>query len=155
MHDHHRQQTADPQTRRLLHDLDRLEMLVSDDRAPAHQRLVALLGQEQLRTLLAELARPSPRTSGEPVVVAAATLAHKTLRGLREGAGMSKFARLKHWQRSLFFAALGCGAAVSLVGAIDLIWNLRFVLSGLGAVAIVVTVFQQTRRRSDENWIGS
>ena len=68
---------------------------------------------------------------------------------------MSRFARLKHWQRSLFFVALGCGAAVSLVGTIDLIWNLRFVLSGLGAVAIVVAVFQQTRRRSDENWIGS
>ena len=155
MHDQNRQQTADPQTRRLIHDLDRFEMLASDDRAPAHQRLVALLGREQLQALLAELARPSPRTSRERMAVAAATFACRALRGPWEGSGVSRFARLKHWQRSLFFVALGCGAAVSLVGTIDLIWNLRFVLSGLGAVAIVVAVFQQTRRRSDENWIGS
>jgi hypothetical protein len=147
--------TVDPRTRRLLHDLDMLETLVSDDRAPARKRLVALLGEEQLQTLLAELARPAAPTSRERMVVGTVIFVRKALHGLREGSGVTKFARLKLWQRSLFFVALSCGAAVSLVGTIDLIWHLRFVLAGLGGIALVLVVFQQTRHRSDENWIGS
>jgi hypothetical protein len=58
------------------------------------------------------------------------------------------------WQWSLFFVALGCGAAVSIVGLIDLLWHARGILAALGAIAIVTSVYVQRRRHRVETWIG-
>jgi hypothetical protein len=66
------------------------------------------------------------------------------------------FARLKQWQWSVLLVALACGAAVSMMGLIDLVWRFRSVLSGLGAVVLVLSVFLKARHhRIDEHWIGS
>ena len=145
---------ADPGTRRLLHDLTVLDALVADDRASADERLATMLEEDRLQVLLAELA--TPPSWRKRVMRAAGALVDKAVHRLGERSGVTTIAHLKQWQRSLFFIALGCGAAVSLVGTIDLIWHLRAVFGGLGAVSIVVAVFLQTRHRPpDHHWIGS
>lgn len=69
---------------------------------------------------------------------------------------MRALSRLKSWQWSLFFAALGCGAAVAIVGLIELVWDARAVFGALGAIAIVVSVYLHTRHlRAEEDWIAS
>ena len=63
---------------------------------------------------------------------------------------------MKQWQWSVLLASLGCGVAVSMMGVIELIWQFRSVLSGLGAVAFVLSVFLKTRQHGiDATWLGS
>jgi hypothetical protein len=126
--------------RRLLEHLNVVGRLVGDERPPAEERLVALLGEEQLRAARAQMSAPvkvsSPRAS--------------TAKAMRI------LARMSAWQWSLFVVALACGAAVSIVGVIDLVWHARGILAALGAIAIATTVFVQGRHhRFKETWIGS
>ena len=137
------EKTADPRTRRLLHDLTRIGLLVGCDRPGAAERLLALLGDDFLRVVHAEAERAEVRPRPEHDV------------SETPGGAVQRFARLKRWQSSLFFSALGCGAAVAFVGVIDLISELRFLVSGIGAVGFVVAVFRHTRHAREERWIGS
>lgn len=126
--------------RRLLEHLNVVGRLVADERPTVEDRLVALLGDEQLHAARAQMSAPvkvsKPRAS--------------TAKAMRI------IARMSAWQCSLFLVALGCGAAVSIVGMIDLVWHARGILAALGAIAIVTTVFVQGRHhRFKETWIGS
>lgn len=121
--------------RRLLRDLTAVDALVDDGRPSADERLVAAVGHAGLEALRSELAKTERRRRERPQI---------------------RLPRLRQWQWSVVFAALGCGAAVSMMGVIELIWQLRSVLSGLGAVAIVLSVFLKTRhQRVHDSWIGS
>jgi hypothetical protein len=114
---------------RLLRDLRAVGALIEPDRPSADERLAAAVGPEGLKILR----RP-------PILERVA----------------ERFAHLKQWQWSVLLTALACGAAVSLMGVIELIWQLRSVLAGFGAVALVVSVFLKTRHhRFDQTWIGS
>jgi len=122
---------------RLIHDLTALAALLDDERPSADERLAAALGPEGLCALRTQLASQS------------------RVRLLLERS-MARFARLRQWQWSVLLVSLACGVAVSMMGVIELIWQLRSVLSGVGAVAIVLAVFLNTRHhRIDETWIGS
>lgn len=135
--------TADPRIRRLLHDLTCIGLVLECERPGATERLLALLGDDFLRVVRAEAERAEECVQpAEDVCVA-------------PGAAVQRFARLKRWQSSLFFSALGCGAAVAFVGVIDLISELRLLVSGIGAVGFVVAVFRHTRHAREESWIGS
>ena len=69
---------------------------------------------------------------------------------------MNMLPRLKGWKLWLFIVALSSGAAVSIMGVIDLVWRLRFGLAGLAAVCFVVWVFLTSRHdQTDEEWLGS
>jgi len=126
--------------RRLLEHLNVVGRLVDDSRSPAEDRLVALLGDEQLRAARAQMSAPA-RASRPRAYTATA---------------MRTLSRMSAWQWALFFVALGCGAAVSIVGLIDLLWHARGVLAALGAIAIVTSVYVQMRsHRVHETWIGS
>jgi hypothetical protein len=117
------------QHQRLLHDLSAVGALVDDRRLSAEERLAAVVGPDGLKALR------RPRLFDRAA-------AH--------------FARLKQWQWSVVLMAFACGVAVSLMGVIELIWQLRSVLAGFGAVAVVLSVFWKTRQqRFDETWIGS
>jgi len=121
--------------RRLLHDLAAVGALVDDDRRSANERLADALGQRDLEALRSEVAEAKRSGRARPRV---------------------ELPRLRRWQWSLLYTALGCGAAVSMMGVIELIWQLRSVLSALGAVAIVMSVFIKTRHnRVDDGWISS
>src|SRR5262245_19708876 len=122
---------------RLIHDLNALAALVGEERGrpSAEERLAATVGDEQLKTLRSRL---TPR------------------RCLRFDWFAARIARLKQWQWSVLIVSLGCGVAVSMMGVIELIWQFRSVLSGLGAVVVVLTVFLKTRQHQRlETWIGS
>lgn len=128
------------QHKRLLHDLTAVGSLVGPDRPSADERLVASVGSDRLQALQA---------------AATESCARPGRRRVFEGA-VAIFARLKQWQWSVLLAALACGAAVSMMGVIELVWQFRSVLSGLGAIALVLSVFLKTRHhRVDEHWIGS
>jgi hypothetical protein len=116
------------QHQRLLHDLTAVAALVDDERTPAAERLAAVVGPDGLRAL--------------------------RRRRLLEGVA-ARFGRLAQWQWSVLLTALACGAAVSMMGVIELIWQLRSVLSGVGAVVIVLSLFLKTRQHRFETWIGS
>ena len=114
---------------RLLHDLTAVGALVDDQRLSAEERLAAAVGPGGLEALR------RPR--------------------LLERAA-AHFARLQQWQWSVLLMAFACGVAVSLMGVIELIWQLRSVLAGFGAVAVVLSAFWKTRhQRFDQTWIGS
>jgi hypothetical protein len=122
--------------KRLLHDLTAVAALVDGDRPSADERLVASVGQEGVQALRSAVA-------GE------------TRPGILDGA-VAKFASLKQWQWSVLLASLACGVAVSMMGVIQLISQLRPVLSVLVAVAVVLSVFLKTRHhRLPDTWIGS
>jgi hypothetical protein len=126
--------------RRLLRDLTAVGALVDDARPSARERLAATVGREPLRELRSQLAAQCPG-------------ARRRLLFERLAA---RLARLGQWQWSVLIVSLGCGAAVSMMGVIELIWQLRSVLSGIGAVAVVLTVFLKTRRYQRlAPWIGS
>ena len=119
--------------KRLLHDLSAFAAMVDDDRLSADERLAATVGPE-----LAAQCRGSVR------------------RRLRFDRFEARLARMKQWQWSMLIVSLGCGVAVSMMGVIELIWQFRSVLSGLGAVAVVLAVFLKSRQhRIDETWLGS
>ena len=119
--------------KRLLHDLNAVASLIDDRRPSADDRLAATVGPE-----LAARCRGAGR------------------RRLHLERFAARLARMKQWQGSMLIVSLGCGVAVSMMGVIELIWQLRSVLSGLGAVAIVLAVFLKTRQhRIDETWLGS
>lgn len=128
-----------PRMRRLIDHLNVVGRMVGDDRPHAEERLVAILGEEQLHAARAQMSAPV-RASGSRVYTAAV---------------MRALSRMSAWQWSLFFVALGCGAAVSIVGIIDLLWHARGILAALGAIAIVTSVYVQSRRHRIETWIGS
>jgi hypothetical protein len=128
--------------KRLLHDLTAVGALIDADRASADERLASTVGRDRLHALQAELAAAAPCVRADT-------------RRVLEGA-VAMFSRLRQWQWSVLLAALACGATVSMMGVIDLIWQFRSVLSGLGAVVLVLSVFLKTRHHSvDEHWIGS
>jgi hypothetical protein len=128
--------------KRLLRDLAAVGALVGQDRQSADERLAAASGPDEAQAFRAATLRGS--CAGVP-----------RRRRILEGAA-SRFARLKQWQWSVLVVALGCGAAVSMMGVIQLVWQFRSVLSGLGAVALVLTVFLKTRHhRLSQTWIGS
>jgi hypothetical protein len=124
------------QDRRLIRDLTAVGALVDDiERPSADERLVAAIGHERVEAFHSEF-------------------------GARRRLSFERFAarlaRLRQWQWSVLIVALACGAAVSMMGVIELIWQLRPVLAGLGAVALVLTVFLKSRHyRVEEHWIGS
>jgi hypothetical protein len=124
--------------------LTRIGELAERERRSAAERVLDLLGADVLKAVHRELERADQTAPPEQVTAANPTFAVRWL------------ARMKRWQSSLFFAALACGAAVAIVGVIDLISQLRLVVSGIGAIALVLTVFLQTRHhRGEESWIGS
>lgn len=128
------------QDKRLLHDLTAVGSLVDTDRPSADERLVASVGSERLRAVQVAVGEACAPPDRRRVFESAVAI----------------FARLKQWQWSVLLAALACGAAVSMMGVIELVWQFRSVLSGLGAVALVLSVFLKTRHhRVDEHWIGS
>jgi hypothetical protein len=139
--------TAQSNERRLLRlarHLRLVDAVVSDDRCSAEERLVAILGVEQLQAIRAALEARAPEAAKVPLLRP------------HEWAAVRALARLRDWQRSVFLAALACGAAIAIVGVIDLIWSARAIIAGLGAVAIVLYVYFLTRHhRAEENWIGS
>lgn len=152
---HTDESTTDPRTRRLLDAVMRMGRVTGEESRSADERLRDVLGEDVLRAVHRELEQPSGITVPQQAVVSTAARAEAETH-CRRRRGLGWLARLKQWQSSLFFAALGCGAAVAIVGVIDLIAQLRLVISGVGAVAVVVTVFFQTRhRQGDEGWIGS
>src|SRR5262249_13034419 len=127
---------------RLLGHLNAYGRLVDEDRSPAEERLVALLGREQLQAARARMAAAvSPKVSKPRAYTAKA---------------MARLAQMTVWQWAMFLVALGCGATVSIIGVIDLLWHARGILGALGAIAIVTSVYVQSRRhRVDQTWIGS
>jgi hypothetical protein len=128
------------QDKRLLRDLTAVGSLVDADRPSADERLVATVGPDRLRVLQAAAVEECSRADRLRVFERAVAI----------------FSRLKQWQWSVLLALLACGAAVSMMGVIELVWQFRSVLSGLGAVALVLSVFLKTRHhRVDEHWIGS
>jgi hypothetical protein len=156
MTDHDRTQvtqTADPQSRRLLHVVSSVARMTDDERPSVSERLLVLLGQACFDAVRVELAATaSAREATEPDAVRPCAEVQHSKRVIP----VSRFARLRRWQLSLFLVALGCGAAVGLVGTIDLIWQGRFLVSGIGAVALVVSFFMRARHHQvPETWIGS
>jgi hypothetical protein len=126
----------------LLHDLAAVGALVEHDRPSADERLVAAVGPGEAQALRS--------------VVAQAHCAGAARRRRILAGAAARFSRLKQWQWSVFVVALGCGAAVAMMGVIELVWQFRSVLSGLAAVALVLTVFLKTRQhRLPHSWIGS
>jgi len=132
--------------RRLLAHLNAYGHLVND-RSPAEERLVAILGHEQLEAARARIATgDTSKADGSKVSKPRAY----TWRA------MGRLARMTAWQWSLFLVALGCGATVSIIGVIDLLWHARGILAALGAIAIVTSVYVQSRHhRIKQTWIGS
>jgi hypothetical protein len=119
--------------RRLIHDLTAVGALVDWERASADERLSATVGPDL-----------------------AAQFRGATGRRLRFERFAARLARMKQWQWSMVIVSLGCGVAVSTMGVIELIWQFRSVLSGLGAVAVVLAVFLKSRQhRIEETWLGS
>jgi hypothetical protein len=138
------EQPNERRLQRLARHLRLVGSVVSDDRPPAEERLVAILGAEQLQAVRAELEERGPKAARVPILRP------------HEWEAVRALARLRNWQRSVFLAALACGAAIAIVGLIDLIWDVRALLGGVGAVALVVYVFLLTRHsRTEERWIGS
>lgn len=126
--------------KRLLRDLTAVSALVDEARPSADDRLVAAVGQEPLRILRSRLSARSFDARHRLLFQRLAV----------------RLARLRQWQWSVLIVSLGCGAAVSMMGVIELIWQFRSVLSGLGAVAIVLAVYLKTRHYQRlETWIGS
>jgi hypothetical protein len=138
------EQSNERRLRRLARHLRLVESIVDDEHWTAEERLLAILGAEQLRAVRAVLEEHGPEAAKVPM-----------LRPHEWGA-VRALARLRNWQRSVFLAALACGAAIAIVGLIDLIWDARALVGGLGAVVLVVYVFLLTRHsRAEERWIGS
>ena len=123
---------SSPADKRLIHDLNAVGALVAADRPSADERLAATVGDA--------LASQCRSAAGRRLLLERCA---------------ARFARLKQWQWSLLVVALGCGVAVSMMDLIELVWQFRSVLSGLGAVAVVLTVFLKTRQARVEHWIGS
>jgi hypothetical protein len=109
-----------------------------------------MLGPEQLQVVRARLEECSERQA-DLAVSAEATRAQP------DWWMVHALSRLKSWHWSVFLAALGCGAAVAIVGFIDLAWDARAVLGGLGSIAVVMFVHTRTRHlhAEEEDWIAS
>jgi hypothetical protein len=139
----------------LLDALSSIALLTDVERRSVAQRLLRVLGQDTLDAFHAQLERTTGASADCREVIGAVLPSVES--PLSEaGSAMTWLARLKRWQLSLFLAALGGGAAVGLVGTIDLIWQGRLILSGLGAVAFVTAVYLRARQhRIDESWVGS
>ena len=149
----HRRPGTSRATWRLLHHLHALGRIDTEG-LRADERLAALLGEAQLETVLARIETVDADVfSLERQVAAAEAISIRQLLSRRLAHTLS---RLTNWQRGVFFASLGCGAAVAIIGLIDLVWRVRGILGGLGAVLIVLTVYLQTRHhRVKQTWIGS
>jgi hypothetical protein len=129
---------------RLARHLRLVDSIVEDEHWSADERLLAILGAEQLQAVRARLEEGAPEAAKVPMLRP------------HEWAAVRALARLRDWQRSVFLAALACGAAIAIVGVIDLLWSARAIIAGLGAVAIVLYVYFLTRHhRAEEHWIGS
>jgi hypothetical protein len=151
--------SRDPQARskranrRLLWHLRALGGLVEAETPAAEERLLALLGEAQLGRVRARIEGPAAGSLDHRQAAAAAAA---TLRASLQLRAARMLSRVKRWQLGVFFVSLACGSAVGIIGLIDLIWRARGILGGLGAVAIVLTVYLQTRQhRVDRTWIGS